>query len=186
MAESKASIKAGCKKVCQELAEREKAWLDKFYGQTLREIKEKETVELVQHAIGLPLQAQERVQKFFTEQGVAYVNTAWRELSAQLPQLDYEYIDWSLPSENLTGSGVRRGCGKEAKRKRFDITVRTRNTKLIDTQERRMKANEKLRDEELRRRAEEMRGRNKNRVDRWCEELENRMVSVLEKASAPQ
>lgn len=184
MAESKASIETGCKKVCRELASREQAWLDSFYDQKHRSIKEKETVELVQHAIDLPLQAQECVQEFFTKQGITYVSTAWRELSAQLPKLDYEYIDWSWRTTDQMDSGARNRPDRGRKRviRKFpSFTVQAGGKELINTQKWGMEDDGNQREEEMSRRIRDVKRRNKGRVDSWCTELEKRMVSVMEK-----
>lgn len=181
MAESKASIEAGCKEVCQELVSREQAWLESFYDQKHMSIKEKETVELVQHAIDLPLQAQERVQKFFTKKGIAYVSTAWRELSAQLPKLDYEYIDWSPPLVNRTDSGARLRYDKETKTAHISLPFRPGKKTRTDAQRERTEDAKRQGYEEMSRRISDVKGRNKDRVSSWCKELEKRMVSVMEK-----
>lgn len=192
MAESKESIQAGCKKVCRDLAEREKAWLDDFYKSEPMKIKERETVELVQHAIDLPLQAQERVQEFFEKEGVAYVHTAWRELSEQLSRLDYEYVDWSAPAANHKDSRAKHRSGQKRKKDSPQLIVGVVKSTIEDMKELWGRQSQEKEDkktpknEELRQRIEDMKQRNKDRVDIWCAELANRMYSVLKKHLPPQ
>ena len=182
MSVSMESIQASCEKVCRELAEREKSWLDAFYAPSRSpgSIKQTETVELVQHVIDLPLQAQNRVLELFREQGVTRVHTAWRELSEQMPKLDYEYVNWSRPRP-AESSARRRADGRTMEpRQRLSGLLYGRKT-YPDTQRPGAADETGKPGEIIRRRIEAAKNNNKDRVDDWCAELADLMAGLIAK-----
>ena len=185
MSESEASIQDSCRRVCQELAEQEKAWLDRFYSgdseQDFERIKETETVSLPQHSIALPLLAQEHVLRLFNELGIDYVYTKWRKISEKLPKVNYEYMNWSIPVEEEPDivslyefdRGVKYEIGKQ-----IHLKMHGKNS-LMGVRRSAVAHKESRQNEVFRQRTRTVKQRNKQLVDDWCSELEKLMADAL-------
>lgn len=167
-----------CSSVCHNIQEEEKRRLSELYRLSINDLKKKERTVLIQNAIELPLLAQDKIKAVFEKEQIKHFNMAWGDISSGLKSISYIYIRWDLllgeQSMENPPDTPRPSAYENIKRKwKMEDGIAAPKRLSSSNPKRQSPAKAK----EIILKAQE---KNLGRLEKWCDDLEKRMISVME------